>query len=75
MKLADSVEVSLDVESEESEGSEVDVDVDVEGSRESLEVSSEGVLSLKSLLSEDSIGDVGSGLTSISCCATLARWF
>jgi hypothetical protein len=40
VKLADSVEVSLDVELEESEGSEVDV----EGSRESLEVSSEGVL-------------------------------
>jgi hypothetical protein len=82
VELADSVDVSLNVdsdlevlESEESEESDVDVDVDVdvEASRESLEVSSGGVLSLGSLLSEDSVGDVGSGLTTISCCATLAR--
>lgn len=79
-ELVDSVDVSLSVEldlevleSEESEESEVDVNVDVETSRKSLDVSSEGVLSLRSLLSLDSVGDVGSGSTTISCGATLAR--
>ena len=79
-ELVDSVDVSLIVEldlevleSEESDESEVDVNVDVETSWESLDVSSEGVLSLGLLLSLDSVGDVGSGLTTISCGATLAR--
>jgi len=52
---------------------EVDVNVDVEASCGSLGVSSGGVRSLTSPLSEKSVGDVGSDLTIISYCATLAR--